>query len=324
MTSGVKIIGGFSGAETAASQSNPAMNQTILDGAGTKQCITHTNPDPGQPAPVLRGFTLRNGRDTDDEGGAMLLENSDAHIVQCIFEENSATHFGGAVSIRGVGSPRFVNCIFRKNGTSAANPRDTKGGGAVYVRDGTPFFVNCLFHNNQAGDGGALITREGLPTLMNCTLADNRAVFGRGAAIFDQEGRVTIENCIVWNNTRDPDGPNGPKPVVVDPDQIFGGSGGRSIASYSDIQGGWEGANLLNVDPLFVDSAAANYALQITSPCKNAGLTVPIDTVDLDWDTNTNEPLPKDLGLLPRVRLGAIDLGVFEIFSDSPPGGGEG
>jgi hypothetical protein len=88
-------------------------------------------------------------------------------------------------------------------------------------------------------------------------------------------------------------------------------------------EGGWTaGSNNINVDPLFI----ASYALQTTSPCKNAGDTgaVPLDTFDLDWDTNTIEDIPKDLGLLPRIRLGAVDMGAYELFSDTPPGPGGG
>ncbi|MEK7755906.1 MAG: hypothetical protein AAB385_01710 [Planctomycetota bacterium] len=80
-----------------------------------------------------------------------------------------------------------------------------------------------------------------------------------------------------------------------------------------------------SADPLFQNSAAGNYELQSTSPCKNTGenAALPTDVGDLDWDANTVEPIPKDLVLLPRVRLGAVDMGAYELFSDTPPGGGE-
>ena len=325
LINGVKIIGGFAGTETLASQSNPNMNPTIIDAGESGPCVTNINSAPSATPAVLRGFTLKNGRDSGDEGGGMLLENSNAFIVNCIFEENSATHFGGAASIRGVGSPQFVNCIFRRNGKAATtNPRDTKGGGAIFVRNGTPLFVNCLFHNNKAGEGGVVIVLEGFPTFINCTMADNQAVFQRGGAVSDSDGRVTLKNCIIWNNTRmkDPDGPGGQPPEAV-ADQFSTGSGGSTLATYCDVQGGWTaGSNNIDVDPLFT----ASYALQTTSPCKNAGDTgaVPLDTFDLDWDTNTIEDIPKDLGLLPRIRLGAVDMGAYELFSDTPPGPGGG
>ena len=65
-----------------------------------------------------------------------------------------------------------------------------------------------------------------------------------------------------------------------------------------------------------------------TSPCKNTGdrtilaNVLPADAGDLDWDTNTVEPTPKDLARFPRIRLGTVDMGAYELFSDAPPDGG--
>ena len=63
LKNGVKVIGGFAGTETAASQSNPATNVTIVDGGGTKRCINSANHS---AATLLRGFHIRNGNDMDD------------------------------------------------------------------------------------------------------------------------------------------------------------------------------------------------------------------------------------------------------------------
>ena len=99
------------------------------------------------------------------------------------------------------------------------------------------------------------------------------------------------------------------------------------MTSYSNIQGGWIGTNNLNLDPQFAASAVP-YQLQPTSPCKNTGDStitanvLPPDAGDLDWDANTNEPTPKDLAGFPRIRLGTVDMGAYELFSDTPPGGG--
>lgn len=324
LKNGVKVIGGFAGTESLITQSNPAVNVTLIDGAEGGPCATNMNITLSDLPAMLRGFTLRNGRDGGtDEGGAIYLENSNAQIVDCILEDNSATHVGGAVTIRGTGSPQFVNCVFRRNGKSSTNPLDTKGGGAVFLRNGTPQFVNCLFDDNRAGQGGAVIIADGFVTFVNCTFVRNKSTDGAGGAIYDPEGRATLKNCILWSNKR----------VVFDaatqqeveyPDQIRSGSGGTSLALFSNVEGNWVGSNNVSIDPLFVNAAQGNFQLGLDSPCKNTGDTnaVAADTVDLDWDSQINEPNPKDLGKLPRIRLGAVDMGAYEIFSDTPPGGG--
>lgn len=317
LKNGVKIIGGFSSAATSVTQSYPAVNPTIIDGGLSAPCATNVNTAPSALPAYLRGFTLRNGRDGGtDEGGALYFEQSNAQVVNCIIEDNSAAHMGGAVSMRGTGSPQFVNCIFRRNGQSAStNPGDTKGGGAIFLRDGTPQFVNCLFDNNQAGEGGAIIVAEGFPTFINCTFVNNKTTVGRGGAIYDPDGRVTLKNCILWSNQRVLQGQSSA-------DQILSGSGGTTLASYSNVEGGWIGSGNINADPLF--SSQVSYYLTASSPCKNTGdpsTTTPVapDTVDIDWDANFNEQIPVDLMPSTRIRLGRVDMGAYELYSDTPP-----
>lgn len=321
LLNGVKIVGGFAGTETLVTQSNSTINVTILDGNGAR-CATNINAAPTTSPAYLRGFVLRNGRgDGGDEAGAVYLENSAAHFVQCIFEDNSAMHMGGAVSMKGAGSPQFYNCIFRRNGQSASlSPLDTKGGGAIFVRDGSPRFVNCLFDNNQAGEGGAVIVADGFPTFVNCTFVKNVSTVGRGGAVFDPDGRVDMKNCIVWSNRRALNGAN-----VAD--QFYTGSGGTTVATHSNVEGSWTGSNNISADPLFANAEQENYQLTAGSPCKNTGdpnnsSAVAPDSVDFDWDGDTNEQVAKDLGQLPRLRLGRVDMGAYELFNDTPPGGG--
>jgi hypothetical protein len=313
LANGVKTIGGFAGTETAASESNPTAKVTIVDGGLVAPGVTNINSTPGALAALLRGFKLRNGRDTDDEGGGIVLENSNALFVDCTIEENSAAHFGGAVAIRGTGSPQFINCAFRKNGKAATtSPRDTKGGGAVFARGGTPLFVNCVFENNKAGEGGVYHGVDGYPTFINCTMADNHATDTYGGAIYDQGGRVTLKNSILWNNTT--------TRGVGYADAIMSGSGGTTLVIYSNIQGGWTtGSNNISADPLFT----GYYRLQSASPCKNAGdnNVLPPDTGDLDWDGNTVEQIPKDFDMLLRVRAGTVDIGAIEQFGSGGGGG---
>jgi len=311
LKNGVKIIGGFAGTETTASQSNPTTNVSIIDGGGTSQAVSGS--DNGASA-VLRGFTVRNGLDSgSDGGGGIILNNSSALIVQCIFENNRAGDFGGAAGIRGVGSPQFINCIFRNNGLGTANPGNTKGGGAVFVDRGTPTFVNCLFYNNKAWEGGVVLMVLGAPTFINCTIVNNQATIGYGGVFFDPDGRATFRNCILRGNTT--------TRGVGYADQGYSGSGGTTTIGYSDVQGGWSGAGNIDADPLFNNPAGNDYKLQSTSPCKNAGqnAALPPDVGNLDWDLDSDEIIPMDLARGVRTQGTSVDMGAYEIENLQPP-----
>ncbi len=239
---GVRIIGGFAGNETSASQSNPVANVTALDGGGTHTVVIgYRNP----PSTLLRGFHIRNGlAPLYDGGGGMYLEDSSPTVVECVFEDNQSYYFGAAVFVYSYqddafARPRFVNCVFRNNGrgTSLLDVQPL-GGGAVFALNSSTTFVNCLFHHNKGGDGGAvaigLIRNQLSSTFVNCTFAYNTA-FHHGGAIFDESGLFRLRNCILWGNVR--------LPSFGYDDQIYDGTG-NIFARNCDIQGGWAGSNV--------------------------------------------------------------------------------
>jgi predicted outer membrane repeat protein len=315
LPNGVKIIGGFAGTETLASQSNPATNVTTISAPANERAVYSID---SAQSTVLRGFTVKNGTDyPDDEGGGgVYAENSSAVFVQCTFENNSAQHFGGAVMIKGTGSPNFVNCIFRNNGTGAGSNVSPLGGGAAYVHSGSATFTNCLFHGNRAGSGGAIMTDQGTGTVINCTLTDNFAERGEGGAIYDEHGLLALRNTIVWNNHITA-GYSGPQMLH------FTSMYAVSV-TYGDVEGGFTGVGNIAADPTFLNAGGADFKLAQTSPCRDVGSNsaLPPDVGDLDWDGNTSESLPKDLAGQPRKFNFTVDMGAYE--SSYGPGGGGG
>jgi len=303
LKNGVKIIGGFAGTETLASQSDASGQVSILDGGGTQV----VSGDDNGASTVLRGFTIKNG--SADEGGGIYLENSSALIVDCIFENNTASDFGGAVVVKGSGSPQFINTIFRNNGgTGTAHPH---GGGAVFAYRGSPQFVNCLFHNNKAQEGGAVMVAFGTPTFINTTFADNQATVSYGGAIADQNGNATLKNCIVWNNTA--------ARTIAIHKQLYCGSGGSTLATYSDIDGGWVGSTNINANPLFTSPGVGDYKPLEGSPCIDSGenAALPPDAGNLDWDMDTDEITPRDLSGNYRTDGSPVDMGPWEGWTES-------
>jgi len=84
------------------------------------------------------------------------------------------------------------------------------------------------------------------------------------------------------------------------------------------ISGGYSGAgtatNILDVDPVFVDSAGGDFRLDGCSPAIDIGSNgaIPTDTADLDNDGDVSEQIPYDLDGDSRIQNGDVDLGAYE------------
>ncbi len=297
LKSGVRIIGGFGGTESATSQSDPVANRTIISGGGTSRAVVSINND---SSAVLRGFSITDGFvDIPGMGGGMYIKDSSPTIVSCVFTRNRCILMGGAVGIFG-GVPRFTNCTFHGNDGGC-------GAGAVWKDlSGAPTFTNCLFYDNRAGEAGAIGLLTGPATFVNCTFTDNHATLKKAGAIFDTRGEAVLHNCILWNNSA----------VTPGTDEFFNvaSAGGKTALTHCLTQGTWPGAGNISADPLFANAPGGDYRLQATSPCRDAGDSslLPKDLADLDWDGITTTTLAKDLGMDDRISAGSVDVGVYE------------
>ena len=92
--------------------------------------------------------------------------------------------------------------------------------------------------------GGGIFCEFATVKIMNCTIADNTAL-KRGGAIMSYYSAPKITNSILWGNA---------------PSEIFVFYGPFTI-SYSDVQGGYQGINILDTDPRFVAGPLGDYYL---------------------------------------------------------------
>jgi len=176
------LYGGFAGCETEINQRNPAVNVTILSGdlAGDDGPNFANNGENSYHVvtedtvwTALVGFTVTggnaNGGGAYDNGGGMLIENSDpakrVDVVDCIFIGNSASNPGGGI-YNVNGSPFVTNCVF--SGNNAYN------GGGMFNHSGSPFVTNCVFSRNSAAWGGGMLNSSGSPSFTNCTFRHQR------------------------------------------------------------------------------------------------------------------------------------------------------
>ncbi|HEY0548585.1 MAG TPA: Ig-like domain-containing protein, partial [Verrucomicrobiae bacterium] len=119
-----------------------------------------------------------------------------------------------------------------------------------------------------------------------------------------------ITNCVIW----------GADAVQSD----FGAT--NFTIRYSDISEPWAGTGNIQADPLFVNAAAKNWRLQITSPAINAGN--PTSPLDVDGTITDMGVFPFLTNASPLIAIGAnwryhdkgIDLGTnwsARLFNDS-------
>jgi hypothetical protein len=231
-------------------------------------------------------------------GGGM--ENwGDVTVTNCVFTGNTARYDGGGME--NWGDVTVTNCTFSGNSASRY------GGGMS--GDSFPTITNCTFADNSAEKGGGMYTCGGSSTVTNCAFTGNSAE--KGGGIYNYYSNPTITNCILWGNS---------------PEQVHAGGVSDPVITYSDIQGGWEGAggSNIDIDPCFVGCGYwdpndtpgdpcddfwvdGDYHLSPDSPC--------IDTGDPNFIADPNAT---DLDGNPRIVNDIIDMGAYEVQLNDP------
>lgn len=282
---------------------------------------------------------------TINGGGAIFFNSTSANVVHCVFSDNSAGAFGGAL-IGAQYSGTITNSTFAENNSTY--------GGAFYDERGTVTFVGCLFSNNSAfshGGSGYLVSSS--PSFANCTFFGNRcgaSSYGGGLIVLLNESsypgtgsEVTVENCILWNDCRS-DG------VSTTTDEITAFNSYSAAVSVTltncalqytgalwyagDYPFVFNGQNYLDVDPVFVDASIPTGAdgvygtdddgLRIVSGsvCVDSGdnTILPGDITDVDDDGDSSETLPLDLRMRRRVSNDIVDMGAYELRQGSDAG----
>ncbi len=271
------------------------------------------------PASVLRGLTIANATNFHGDGAGIWCWNSSPTIINCHFINCEASlgfdgdvWSGGGLASEFGGTPTIVQCRFEDCrgladggalyllgdgatvvgcdfvGNDAFGVGGGGRGGAVYVRTAT--FVHCRFASNNATESGSALHITGDAELHGSTLTQN-GVAPITLVETSSSPSLSILNSIIWDG----------------PDWLLINGAATVAAQYCDIQGGYAGIGNIDFDPLFVDPDGPDgdpntwedndLRLAGGSPCIDAAdnTAVPPDTLDLDDDGDTTEPMPLDL-----------------------------
>ena len=319
---------------------------SIIDGQEKGHVVTANSVD---SAATLDGFTITNGRSfagggmyivdssptvshctfsgntaSTQIGGGIYNANSSPTVTYCIFSGNSAGKYGGGMANSNNSSPTVTNCTFSGNSAIFIDYSYAGGGGGIFnLTNSSPTVENCTFSGNTAMLGGGIANFDSssptvtncifsgnpvnyngggmanysssAPTVTNCTFSAN-TVNAQGGGMWNSQSSPTLTNCILWNDS---------------PNEISGYSSAPTV-TYSDIQGGYSGTGNLMADPMFADSANADFHLTKNSPCIDAGLNsapaLPVTDIDGD-DRKIDDPKVVDTGSgIPPI----VDMGVDE------------
>lgn len=234
------------------------------------------------------------------DGGGLWTRWVKGNIVSTTFSSNTTSNHGGGVYLEDMQLGTNFNIAGSQFWANAATSATTSHGGGIYL--------------GQGGGNGAWVS------LFNCTMASNYAATnGPGQAIYGSNSNPTAvlvgaRNSIIFFN-------KGPTPGIL-PQPLYPST--SPDLAYCDIDNPppghgstWNGTAMMNQDPVFKQLANGRLRLQglgaSPSPCIGAGnaLSIPLDILDVDDDSNTNEQLPLDLEGSPRQVL-VVDMGAFE------------
>ncbi|MCD4705788.1 hypothetical protein K8R61_01780, partial [bacterium] len=159
-------------------------------------------------------------------GGAIFanIENQDLKIENCVFRNNKAEIFGGAISANSLSTGKLIlkNNQLIDNQAGHGSLRQNASGGAVSVK-GNSQFIGNYFSNNRViaytiytrhgryTKGGAIYTEQGLCEIIGNGFLDNGCAmtahgqtpdpsFAFGGAIYQTSGEMIIKNSQLAQN----------------------------------------------------------------------------------------------------------------------------
>ena len=271
--------------------------------------------------------TTFTGNTAAESGGAVACDPNGKEtvltFVNSLFEANSA---GGGGAISNISELTIVNGTFTGNTASHT-------GGAL-VNTGTATVVDTVFSGNTADYAGGAVYCSGTLEMTNTTIVRNAAArYGGGIYIYGVSADASLANTIIAKNSAGTSGPDvrHSSGSLAGAHNLIGNGAGQTVL-IDGTDGNIVGTESNPIDPQFVQTPSAggdgiwgtadddygDLRLRSGSPAIDAGQNalLPADTVDLDGDGNTNEPLPLDFDGSPRVYNATVDIGAYEFHCD--------
>lgn len=225
--------------------------------------------------PVIRGNTItRNVADGSLCTGGGIVSEGGISIIERNLISGNKTDWGGGIWVAHGFSEIRSNIV-------ADNTADVNGGG-IDVWYASADVRNNTISENSAGSCGGGISCED-----SCTVIVVSSIFWNNDAGSGDEIALTYDLSQV------------PSSLTIDFSDVEGGEDSVFVDAGCSLHWGDE---MFDEDPLFIESAEADYHIRLTSPCIDAGDPSLI-----------HEPEEKDIDGQNRIMRGRVDMGADEV-----------
>ena len=129
----------------------------------------------------------------DGQGGAIRWEGAKGNVSDCIFVNNSAGYYGGAISWHYSSGSTVSDCIFVNNSAEIG------GGAFIWDISGDGVVSHCIFENNSAAIGGVIYWNSNDGAVCDCIFVNNSA--DDGGVMYWEQNNGNVSSCIFVNNS---------------------------------------------------------------------------------------------------------------------------
>jgi parallel beta-helix repeat protein len=165
----------------------------------------HTNETANS---IVEGFTIRNGKGSNSNGGGIYCVNASPVITACIMTGCLPYYEGGAMACE-YSYPIIMNCTIEKcrsalyarsSGPILANCTIANNTGAIRYFESCGKIIDCRIMKNDAGNdpGGGISCYNSILAVTNCIIEENKGTNGGGINCY--ESSCLIANCLIANN----------------------------------------------------------------------------------------------------------------------------
>jgi parallel beta-helix repeat protein len=301
--------------------------------------------------PVVSDNTISGNASSCDGGGIVIQEGAEPTIRHNTIEDNQATGEGSSGCGIGGGAKYYTNGGGTFEDNTVRGNIAARGGGGIYVENySTPVIDRNKILENDGGPwgGGIIIALGSSPRITNNYVAGNKVTdWGNGIFVNSTSPEVRNNTIVANGGTGLGDGifiwPESAAPTIInniiaynDYGIVHGTSSFTGVADYNDVYGNttdysgvFPGPHDLSADPMFVDTANGNYALEPGSPAADAGTNADAPNTDVDGlarpqDGDGDGAAVVDMGAHELPHAAALDvepaLAVFRYDPNDPRG----